>query len=273
MTDKSPTNTKRRNPLVAAILSLIVPGLGHVYAGRPGKGLLIICSVAGLFLVAGLFGILSAFYGIVCFYSTLILIYIFALVSAIRLARKNQDYTLKSYNRWYCYLAIVVAVTVILQIVGSARGKLLGYETFRIVSKSMDPTLQIGDFVTVDTRYQQVKVGDVVLFIYPQDRSISFGKRVAAVGGDIVSISEGIVYRNGKHETLLDVSAEYRKREASISMEEIEIPENEVFLLGDWRDNSNDSRFWGTVPVVDVTAKVTYIFYSRQSDRIGKAVQ
>ena len=273
MTDKVPMNTKKRHPLIAAILSLLVPGLGHIYAGNPGKGWLIIGFVAGLLLIAGLFGFLSTFYGFVSFFSILLVIYIYALVSAVRLAFKNRDYTLKSYNRWYWYLAIFVAVTLILQIIASSRGKLLGYEIFRIGSKPMGPVLQVGDFITANTRFRDVEVGDVVIFIYPRDRSLSFVKRVAAVGGDTLSISEGIVYRNGKHETLLDVPADLRTREASISMEEIVIPESEVFVLGDWRDNSNDSRFWGTVPVSDITSKATYIFYSSDRGRIGKAVE
>src|SRR5690606_7853497 len=118
-----------------------------------------------------------------------------------------------------------------------------GYETYQIPAKSMEPTLQVGDFITVNTRYHQPKVGDVVVFLYPKDRSIPYVKRVAAVGNDTVSINNGIVTRNGEPENLLLVPESQRLRDYSITMEERQVPENEVFFLGDWRDNSSDSRF------------------------------
>ncbi len=133
--------------------------------------------------------------------------------------------------------------------------------------------MQPGDFITVNTRYQEPKVGDVIVFLYPKDRSISFVKRVAAVSNDTVAINNGIVIRNGRPENALLVPESRRLKDFSISMSERQVPENEVFLLGDWRDNSNDSRFWGTVPVTDVIGKVTYIWFSNDANRIGKAVE
>lgn len=155
----------------------------------------------------------------------------------------------------------------------ATRGDILGYETYRIPAKSMIPTLQVGDFITVNTRYKQPKVGDVVVFRYPVNRDILYVKRVVAISNDIVSISDGKVVRNGKFENLLTIPENRRTQDFSISMEERKVPENEFFVLGDWRDRSNDSRFWGTVPVNDIIGKVTYIWYSKDVSRIGKAVE
>ena len=88
-----------------------------------------------------------------------------------------------------------------------------------------------------------------------------------------MSISDGLVIRNGEPENLLLVPEDRRQRDYSISMDKVEVQNNEVFLLGDWRDNSNDSRFWGTVPVDDIIGKVTYIWFSKDVARIGLAVE
>lgn len=97
-------------------------------------------------------------------------------------------------------------------------------------------------------------------------------KRIAAMGNDMISIKNGKVILNGKEENALSVSADRRQQEMSILMEERKVPDGEVFLLGDWRDNSRDSRSLGTLPIGDVIGKVTYIFFSKDSGRIGKAV-
>lgn len=249
-----------------------MPGLGHIYAGDLRKGLSLIGIEYGVILIAGIFGILSTFYGMAALIAFGVGFCIFVISSSVRLALKNREYELKSYNRWYWYILAFVTASLLANILLSFRGKILGYETYRIPAKSMEPILQVGDFITVNTRHTQPKEGDVIVFLYPKDRSIPYVKRVAALGNDTVSISNGIVIRNGKPENLLLVPENKRQRDYSISMEERQVPENEVFVLGDWRDNSNDSRFWGTVPVDDIIGKVTYIWFSKDVTRIGVAV-
>lgn len=199
--------------------------------------------------------------------------YIYAIISSARLAHQNKEYHLKSYNRWYWYIAIIVAISISTNVLFSFRETIFGYATYHIPAASMEPTLQVGDYITVDTRYSQPKLGDVVVFLYPQDRSTKYVKRVAALGGDVISIKNGNVLINGKVASSLSVPERMRQRKYSISMKEIRIPKNEIFVLGDRRDNSNDSRFWGTVPAADVTGKVTYIWYSRDTDRIGMLIK
>ncbi|WP_088134884.1 signal peptidase I [Vibrio gazogenes] len=265
--------TKKRNPIWAALLSVLTPGLGHVYAGDLKKGLSLIGIEYGVILVAGIAGVLSTFYGIAALIVFFIGFYIFVIISSVRLALKNRQYPLQPYNRWYWYLAILMAVSLIANTLFSARGAILGYQTYQIPSRAMEPTLQAGDFITVNTRYHQPKVGDVIVFLYPKDRRILYVKRVAAVGDDTVSIHDGVVYRNGKPEPSLAVPEERRVRDISVSMNERRIPENELFVLGDWRDNSSDSRFWGTVPVNDVIGQVTQIWFADDTSRIGKTVK
>ena len=264
---------KRRRLELAAFLSLICPGLGHVYAGDAKKGIALVSVEYGVVLLFGITGLISTFYGIVGVLIFIVVFYIYVIVSSVRLAYKNKEYHLKKYNRWYWYIAFIVVIATFANILSSLRGNIFGYESYRIVAKNMEPTLQIGDFITVDTRYSPLDVGDVIVFLYPKDRTIPYVKRVAALGNDTVSIENGNVVRNGEVVTKLSVAEDKRRRDYSISMTKRRIPKNEIFVLGDWRDNSNDSRFWGNVPTIDIIGKVTYVWYSKDESRIGLKIR
>ena len=265
--------TSKRRPFLAAFLSLAMPGLGHVYAGDPKKGLSLVVIEYSVLIFAGLLGVLSTFYGIASIIILILIFYVYVVVSAVRLALKNSDYQLQSFNRWYWYVTIFLAGTVFVNLLISFRGAVLGYETYRIPASSMEPTLQVGDFITVNTRYAQPEVGDVIVFRYPNNRKLSYVKRIAALGGDTVAIVNGMVTRNGIVEEKLGVSEMKRSSQKSQTMRNIQVPENQYFVLGDWRDNSNDSRYWGFVSAEDIIGVVTYIWLSKDFDRIGKAVQ
>jgi signal peptidase I len=262
-----------RSPSGAALLSALLPGLGHIYTGELKKGVLLICIPYGVLILVGIFGLLSTFYGLVSVILLAIVFYLYSIFSSFKAARRNHNYQLRAFNRWFYYVAIIIFVSTAANALLSFRGQVLGYEAYRIPAKSMEPTLQVGDFITVTTRYDEPTIGDVVVFLYPKNKSISYVKRIAALGGDVVSIDNGKVFVNGEYLSILDVSKESRQKEFSISLERIVIPENEIFLLGDWRDQSNDSRFWGPVPTSDVVGQVTYIWFSNDFDRIGRKVE
>lgn len=137
----------------------------------------------------------------------------------------------------------------------------------------MEPTLQVGDLITVNTRYSEPSIGDVIVFLNPKDGGKPLIKRVAALGGDSVRIHEGSFYRNGDIVDAVAVPIYQRKETFSVTMERKVVPENEMFVLGDWRDNSNDSRFFGTVPSSDIVGKVTYVWFSASLDRIGLKIE
>ncbi|MEE9327678.1 MAG: signal peptidase I [Cocleimonas sp.] len=264
---------KKRNPIWAGILSVASMGLGHMYAGDLKKGIMIVCFLLILILMAGVFGFLSTAYGIAIFVITLLCVLIYSIVSSIRLARKNKEYTLKSYNKWYWYIVFLVSVSIIFNALLAYRGEILGYHTYSIPTQSMVPTLKINDYITVNTRYSKFAVGDVIVFSLPIDKKIPYVKRVVAVGGDTLSIKDGIIIRNGKVESVIQVSKDRRKDNYSITMGQTKIPESEFFVLGDWRDKSADSRMWGTVPRELIIGKVTYIWLSTNLKRIGMAVK
>jgi signal peptidase I len=109
--------------------------------------------------------------------------------------------------------------------------------------------------------------GDVIVFIFPNDRTKDFIKRVIAVEGDTIEIRNKKVIVNGKelsekyiqHTSPRIVPGDMLPRD---NMERQTIPKGYLFAMGDNRDESHDSRFWGLVPVKDVKGEAFMIYYS-----------
>ena len=161
-------------------------------------------------------------------------------------------------------------------------------QAFKIPSGSMQNTLLIGDYILVNKFIYGVKIpfteitvipvkepkkGDIIVFKFPGDPSKDFIKRVVAVGGDTVEIREKKVFVNGKEEVnahavhsdsrIFDdpqlYPPEMLKRD---NMAPLTVPEDKLFVMGDNRDESNDSRFWGLVNVSAVRGKAFIIYWS-----------
>lgn len=131
---------------------------------------------------------------------------------------------------------------------------------------SMIPTIQEGDRIIVwkifryfDWENRGLSYGDVVVFKHketPNDEEKLLVKRVIGFGGDKIKIENGLVYRN--NEPLVEL---YVKNNDSFFMNEIIVPDNELFVLGDNRIGSYDSRYWDyqTVPISDVVGEVKFL--------------
>lgn len=105
-------------------------------------------------------------------------------------------------------------------------------------------------------RITEPKHGEIIIFKPPIDQSHNYIKRVIAVEGDHIQITNGTVYLNG--ERLEEDYIDYRSFE---SMPEIIVPENSYFVLGDNRANSSDSRFWGFVPERNIIGRASLVFW------------
>jgi signal peptidase I len=99
-----------------------------------------------------------------------------------------------------------------------------------------------------------VKLGDVVVFLFPDDPSKSYIKRLIGLSGDTVEIREGKVIVNGQE--LEEPYVDSRLDQSHRSQQPIYVKPNYYYVLGDNRDNSSDSRIWGLVPERYVYAKV-----------------
>jgi signal peptidase I len=172
-------------------------------------------------------------------------------------------------------------------------------QAFKIPSGSMEDTLLVGDHILVnkfmygeripytDLRFFDFKRpqrGDVVVFIYPEDESKDFIKRVVAVEGDTIEVKEKKVYVNDTlqnepfavHKDNAVIPAHVTKRDYFGPQR---VPKDMLFVMGDNRDRSADSRFWGFVPLSKVKGKAFLIYWSWSGfmrdikwGRIGKLI-
>jgi signal peptidase I len=168
---------------------------------------------------------------------------------------------------------------------------------YKIPSRSMVPTLLVGDQLVVNKFIYGIKIpyfrntilsitdpqrGDIVVFIYPQDRSLDFIKRVIGTGGDKIEIKDKNIFINGKLFTdNIGIYSDKMIYPASLQPRDnfgpVTVPRGSLFVMGDNRDESMDSRFWGFVDLKDVQGKAFIIYWSWNPDeqnirwqRLGK---
>ena len=141
-----------------------------------------------------------------------------------------------------------------------------------IPSDSMLPTLQVGDRLIVEKvsyYFHPPHAGDIVVFAPPIElqndgytRDQAFIKRIMGEPGQILQVKNGQVYRNG-----MPVEEPYINEQAEIDWGPQKIPKNSFFVMGDNRNNSNDSRFWGFLPNQNIIGRACFRFWP--SKRIG----
>jgi len=159
-------------------------------------------------------------------------------------------------------LAVVVAVYFLnpLQTASSdPRLRVAGYTVFRTPSRSMQPTIRQDDTFLVSAwpyRKADPKPGDVVVFEYPLNPSVVLVKRVIAGGGSTVELVDGVTMVNGRALDEPYVDPRSNAKEYSRRMSLVHVPANAFFVMGDNRDESEDSRIWGFVPRSHIVGKV-----------------
>ena len=160
-------------------------------------------------------------------------------------------------------------------------------QSFKIPSGSMEDTLLVGDYLLVNKFIFGIKVpftdlrlpalrapkqGDVIVFKYPEDRSKDFIKRVIGVPGDEVQIRDKQVYVNGvpyknPHEVHKDSHVLSSTSNPRDNMSPIRVPADSYFVMGDNRDNSYDSRYWGFVKKSDLVGLAIIKYWSWDHDK------
>lgn len=130
-----------------------------------------------------------------------------------------------------------------------------------IPSPSMLPTLQIGDRLLIEKvslKLNGISRGDIIVFDAPTASKLEqvMIKRVIGLPGDTVSIKNSVVYINGT-----PLEEPYELEKPKDDFKPYKIPENSVFVMGDNRNNSFDSRYWGEVPLNHVIGKALVRFY------------
>lgn len=135
-------------------------------------------------------------------------------------------------------------------------------QAFRVQGPSMMPLLEDGERIVVNKlvyRMADIHRGDVVVFWYPHDPSVSYIKRVAAVPGDIVEVRDGELYVNTAHVEEPYVLADFKDVQSNLPPTQVR--KGFYFVLGDHRNMSLDSRSWGEVPQKYIYGKALFRFW------------
>lgn len=159
-------------------------------------------------------------------------------------------------------------------------------QAFKIPSGSMEDTLAIGDHLFVNKFIYGIKLpftdkrilkirdprrGDVMVFEYPVDRSKDFIKRVIGVPGDVIQVQNKVVYVNGApyknpHEVHKETDLLSREQSPRDNFGPVRVPAGSYFMMGDNRDRSYDSRFWGFVKESDIVGEAFIKYWSWDQD-------
>jgi signal peptidase I len=282
--------------VVATLLAYPIVGAGLYVLGRRRFYIWI---AAGLAIIALM--IVSAHAGLPKLYIAMNI----ALYVAVLAALADSGFATRGDPAPRLRRALVVAVLLF----AAARGGSMAMKrwlvaNFQTPSGSMMPTLEVGELFVV-RKTKRIGHGDVIVFRYPVDETVEYVKRVVAVGGQSVELVSGVVKVDGVpleqsrmaghdcpvSEETMTGCALFRENGGTRSytiMREARspadfpltrVPPGHVFVLGDNRDNSMDSRVWGTLPIELVEGQAMFTLIARdhdgniRGDRIGRIIE
>lgn len=254
-------------------------GLGLAYVGKPRLGLATVVSVFG---VVALFSwtrlIVSTPYGYWLLAGVLLLIVAATAIGAATVAARRPLVARNSYNHWFFYLLWVVMAIVLSLAAYRTRERVFGYGAYAVPSVSMSPTVESGEYFIADTwRYSDQKPadGEIVVLELADGTGVRYLKRIVGIPGDRIEIRDRVLYRNGQpvaepYVRPVDDSHFYGRNFGVTTVEA-----GNVFVLGDNRDNSKDSRDWGTIPINQLRGRAQFIWFSNSArgvlwNRIGE---
>jgi signal peptidase I len=166
------------------------------------------------------------------------------------------------------------------------------FQAFKIPTGSMEPNLLVGDHLIVNKmRFMPIKRGDVIVFKFPKDPERDFVKRVIGLPGDKIELHKKKVFVNGQpidepYAHFMEPPSSDGTVHADDVREEygpVNVPTDQYFMMGDNRDNSEDSRYWGFLPRSYVKGNAEFLYFSVDDqsslvsgtrwERLGKIVR
>lgn len=275
------TKRSKKHAITACVFSFLTPGLGQAYSGD-----LVKTAVWGLPLplVVLLFSpnrILSSLVGLVIILLVQLCVSILSSVAAYRCESKRAGVGSASDLAWQVRVLCVVVAGACIGAVNLRNAASLTYKAFILTADSMAPTLVRGDRVVVDKNYYRhhmLQAGDVVTITWPDNVNVLIIKRIAALGGDVIEGKNGDVLVNGKP---FDPNHRFDPAQLGalpdwmVNFGPSAIPKGKVFVLGDNRGRSLDSRSpdFGPEDESSVKGKILYIYWSKDFSRIGRKIE
>ena len=308
----TPTMTPRR-PLLAALASLVLPGFGQLYNGDINRAIWLFLIFA-LLCIPGV--VLVALYlpdqwmlpTLLLGLAATLGLWAYAVGDAWRTARRQTASLAKPWQLSGVYALVFVLCDLLALPLLTQYVRQHQVEPFRIPSNSMAPSVRAGDMIWADKRYNcpgcksGVHRGDIAIFAYPNDRSVSYIKRVIGLPGDQIVLKNAQVWVNGQalHSAganpVTGVITEAldgrqwqvqwsespgsatpvvaspplnRVTSAPAQSMQLTVPDGQVFVLGDNRSSSVDSRSFGTVPLQDILGRARQVWFSSDAQGVN----
>ena len=298
MTIRNQTKVTRR-PRRAAAASFVLPGLGQIYNGEGVKGLSILLMTA---FIVPCFGWIAAHgpRSLISFFVfsgvfAALAFYFFAAIDAYKVAKRiGENFSTTSFNNPFSYLALTFFAYFFVfgQLTEYTQNNLVS--AYKVPTTSMTPGILQGDQFFADKTINRpgskgkIQRGDIVVFVNPNDRTQTFVKRVIGLPGDNIDLSgaaitvnsqpltQGLVtdLGNGELNQLLGDHIATRERAGDKEYivvwkknpqkhsESFSVPNGQIFVLGDNRDNTLDSRKFGGVSMSDVVGRAEQVWFS-----------
>ena len=328
-----------RRPLIAALASFILPGFGQFYNGDLNRAIWLFLAFAILCIPA--IGVIALYLPDAMMLPTLLLgliaalgVWAYAVWDAWVGACDHGGGPAKAWQQSGVYALVFVLCDLLALPLLTLYVREHQVEPFYIPSTSMEPSVQRGDRIWADKRYncpgckQGVHRGDIAVFAYPNDRSVRYIKRVIGLPGDRIQLKDRQVWVNGQplqgsaalstappaagaptggveaidgrtwQVQWLEPSVPAKpatanpgaaipaavspplNRAPSVAAKELQliVPDGQVFVLGDNRQNSVDSRNFGTVPMQDILGRARQVWFSSDESgvrwgRLGQVLQ
>jgi len=281
-----------RRPILALAAGLVMPGLGHVYGGDAVRGAWFLLAVALAVPAAARLALhlparwlcFTLFAGV----AAAVVLYGWSAVEAFRRARRSPEGMLRPWQRPAVYVlyAVVAAVFVLGPLTAAVRDDVV--EMFVVPSASMMPNVLPGDRIVADKTVghpggPRLWRGALAIFVNPNDRALIFIKRVIALPGDHVEIDGAEVRVNGQAlatspsgEDAVGAATRLTRERGDHGTYDVlhptapspgppvklVVPDGRVFVLGDNRVATVDSRTFGTIPLADVKGVARQVWFS-----------
>lgn len=283
-----------RRPLFALVMSLVLPGFGQLYNGEVNKAIWIF--LAFLFVTAGITPFVALHMpgklmmpALVVGQLLTLAIWVYSMRDARRTAARSDAYVLQQWQKSGVYAATFIVLSGLLlpSLIAKVRGRQVA--SFRVTASNMLPTVMPGDLVFADQRYncfrcQAVVRGDIVVFNYPNNRTLYYVDRVIGLPGERVEVRNGEVRINGRSLAMPGAVApdgmegagpkQWRVSWAEypngykLPDADVVVPAGQVFLMGDNRNLSEDSRVFGPVPLRDVVGRLRQVWFSAADGKV-----
>ncbi len=261
-----------KKALFAFALSLLTPGLGQFFAGRPARACLVYG--AGFFPVCLLLsGMYFTFAGFCSWIAIFALYVLFNCIDAFRLAGETRSAARGANPKIFVCPALAVPHFALAACVFSYA---LPVKPYCVPTSSMAPALLPGDFFLAELRDGRgIRRGDVVVFSSPSNENVAYVKRVVGLPGETVETVGGRLWIDGARlsEPYMEQYRPARRMYGRDRRGPSPVPEGSFYALGDNRADSLDSRHYGPVRLENIEGKALFVVWSKDPARIGRRVR